>query len=184
MSKLELLVRRYEKFCALPWERSLAGPQRVWFVVYDPVDERRLRTRLPEFGEATTNSGHKWSHVDITDDFGCWVAAQEYRDSYFECPEDIDTVLPQFEQELINKVRAALEGGDESTIVAVSGIGSLFGIISVASLVQGVAPSIRGRMAIFFPGSFENNNYRLLDAKDGWNYLAVVITSHEGGDAQ
>ena len=34
---------------------------------------------------------------------------------------------------------------------------------------------------LFFPGEFENNNYRLLDARDGWNYLAVPITLHSGG---
>jgi hypothetical protein len=32
---------------------------------------------------------------------------------------------------------------------------------------------------IFFPGHFEHNNYRLLDARDGWNYHAVPIT-HAG----
>ena len=30
---------------------------------------------------------------------------------------------------------------------------------------------------IFFPGSYEDNNYRLLDGYDGWNYLAVPITA-------
>ncbi|SPE51782.1 conserved hypothetical protein [Verrucomicrobia bacterium] len=40
--------------------------------------------------------------------------------------------------------------------------------------------SIRGRLVLFFPGEFENNNYRLLDARDGWNYLAVPITLHAG----
>jgi hypothetical protein len=38
---------------------------------------------------------------------------------------------------------------------------------------------IRGRVVVFFPGEYENNNYRLLDARDGWNYLAVPITLHE-----
>jgi hypothetical protein len=33
---------------------------------------------------------------------------------------------------------------------------------------------------VFFPGVYENNNYRLLDARDGWNYLAVPITMQEG----
>ena len=39
---------------------------------------------------------------------------------------------------------------------------------------------IRGRLALFFPGDVDNNNYRLLDARDGWNYLAIPITLHHG----
>lgn len=38
---------------------------------------------------------------------------------------------------------------------------------------------IRGRVVVFFPGEYENSNYRLLDARDGWNYLAVPITLQE-----
>jgi len=28
---------------------------------------------------------------------------------------------------------------------------------------------------VFFPGEHEGNSYRLLDARDGWNYLAVPL---------
>jgi len=35
---------------------------------------------------------------------------------------------------------------------------------------------VHGRLVVFFPGSFEDNNYRLLDGYDGWNYLATPIT--------
>ena len=38
-----------------------------------------------------------------------------------------------------------------------------------------------GRLVVFFPGQFEQNNYRLLDARDGWNYLAVPITLYGEG---
>jgi len=50
----------------------------------------------------------------------------------------------------------------------------------VSDLMSAVDSSIRGRLLAFFPGEFENNNYRLLDARDGWNYLAVPITTREG----
>jgi hypothetical protein len=43
-----------------------------------------------------------------------------------------------------------------------------------------VVKDIRGRLVVFFPGEYEDNNYRLLDARDGWNYLAVPITLHNG----
>jgi hypothetical protein len=45
-----------------------------------------------------------------------------------------------------------------------------------------VEQAIRGRLVLFFPGEYENRNYRLLDARDGWNYLAVPITLHSGGE--
>jgi hypothetical protein len=50
----------------------------------------------------------------------------------------------------------------------------------VSELVSRVESSIRGRLLVFFPGEHENNTYRFLDAREGWNYLAVPITSDEG----
>ena len=43
-----------------------------------------------------------------------------------------------------------------------------------------VEAHIRGRLLVFFPGVYEQDNYRLLDARDGWNYHAVPITASEG----
>ena len=43
-----------------------------------------------------------------------------------------------------------------------------------------VEAHIRGRLLVFFPGIYEQDNYRLLDARDGWNYHAVPITASEG----
>ena len=64
-------------------------------------------------------------------------------------------------------------------MVAVSGVGSLFGLSKVKDVVDAFAPRVSGRLLVFFPGSFENNNYRLLDGYDGWNYLAVPITADQ-----
>ena len=49
-----------------------------------------------------------------------------------------------------------------------------------ADLHQRVADRIGGRFLVLFPGSYERGNYRLLDARDGWNYLAIPITIPEG----
>ena len=56
------------------------------------------------------------------------------------------------------------------------GVGSLFAFTRVSQVLKLIESSIRGRLVIFFPGQYEQNNYRLLDARDGWNYLAVPIT--------
>ena len=52
----------------------------------------------------------------------------------------------------------------------------IFGLLKVKEVVDRLAPHITGRLVVLFPGSFENNNYRLLDGYDGWNYLATPIT--------
>ena len=47
MNEIEGLLKAYERFLQLPWDRTLAGPQKVWFAIYEPAQERRLRLRLP-----------------------------------------------------------------------------------------------------------------------------------------
>ena len=63
-----------------------------------------------------------------------------------------------------------------AAIVAIAGVGALFGVSSVSKVVEQAAPAIQGRLVVFFPGEVEDNNYRLLDARDGWNYMAHAIT--------
>jgi hypothetical protein len=59
-------------------------------------------------------------------------------------------------------------------------VACLFGFTRVSLVLKEVTTDIRGRLVVFFPGEYEDNNYRLLDARDGWNYLAVPITLHNG----
>lgn len=188
MSELNRLIKNYERFVQLPWDQNLAGPQKVWFVVYDKAQERRFRLRIPEFEIATRNAGHGWFHLDLTDAFAEWMAAQEYREAYFEDPEALDLPLrDQFLPFLAQRLRAVLTapGVDNNTVVAVSGVGALFGLARVSVLVDRVAPAIRGRLLVFFPGEVTFNgdnprrgrNFRLLDARDGWDYHAIVITA-------
>lgn len=185
-NKVERLAQRYKQFCSLPWERSLAGAQRIWFAVYDKQDERRLRARADEFEVITRAAGHGFHLVDLTSAFGRWMATQEYRESYFEAPEDLELLLPEFEQAVVEKMKAALEAPEinEDTVVAVQGIACLFGFAKVSSVIAKVAPSVRGRLLVFFPGEHENSNYRLLDARDGWNYMAIPITAHDEAEAR
>jgi hypothetical protein len=179
MSKLDDLLRNYEAFIALPWQQGLAGAQRVVFVVYDKTDERRLQARVDEFELATTKAGHGWRRVDLTNAFAEWMATQEYRESYFEYPEDLATVLPDFEAYLQQRIRDAVADCGKNDVVALSGIASLFGFTRVSSVVQGVADAVPGRLLVLFPGEYEDSRYRLLDARDGWSYLAMPITAHQ-----
>ena len=62
-------------------------------------------------------------------------------------------------------------------VIAISGVGSIFGFIKVSELVDRLSPKVKGRLLVLFPGSYEeNNNYKLLDGYDGWNYHALPIT--------
>ena len=173
---MESLIKEYEGFVQLPWQSGLAGPQKVWFVLYPPSEEKRLRARVGEFELATKKAGHGWSLVDLTDSFAAWMAGQEYRESYFAEPEFLDLHLPAYTHELSNLLRASLSEVTDSDVVAVLGAGSLFGLARVSELLQQVAPSIAGRLVVFFPGERDGNSYRLLDARVGWNYLAIPIS--------
>ena len=177
MSEIEALLSEYKRYVSLPWDRKLAGPQRVWFARYPPSQERRLRLRIGEFQIATTDAGHMWRLVDITDSFAEWMTNHEYRDAYFEQPEDLELALVDFSDFVAERVRQELKkpGTEENTVVALLGLASLFGLIRGAELVAKVDSEISGRLLAFFPGQRDGSNWRLLNARDGWNYHAVPI---------
>lgn len=180
--EVEGLLRAYERHVQVPWDDRIAGPERVWFAIYDPLQERRLRARIKAFQNATEATGHGWRQLDITDAFAEWMAAHEYREAYFEEPTLLGSALDDFTRDVTQRFVDALTAPDvdANTVVAVVGVGSLFGLTHVSKVVQGTADAIRGRLLVFFPGQHEKQNYRLLDARDGWNYLAVPITAKNG----
>lgn len=180
-SKLDFLIERYKRVVALPWERHLAGPQRVWFAIYDKTDERRLRYRIHDFESATLIAGHAWAEVDLTDAFARWMGEFPYRDAYFEDPDEIGRILPEFEIAVVERVESVFRSGNPDTVVAIRGVACLYGLLKVSDVVERLSTHVPGRLLVFFPGEHEGNNYRLLDARDGWNYLAVPITAHETG---
>ena len=183
MGRIEDLASRYESHISAPWQKNLAGAQRAIFVVYPPEDERKLRARLDEFETRTTEAGHPWKPFDFTPVFAKWMAAMDYRDSYFEEPRDLSLKLQlEFVKHAAGELRGTLSAPDvtEETVVAVYGIAGLFGFTRASLVLKEVEQDIKGRLVLFFPGEYENNNYRLLNARDGWNYLAIPITLHGG----
>lgn len=184
MGRIEDLASEFDRHICLPWQRTIAGGQRVILVVYEKELERSLRARLGEFEQRTRASGHGWVHLDLTRAFGDWMAAEEYRDAYFEAPDDLRMKLEgEFQDAVVVRLRELLRAADENTVVAVTGVASLYGFVRVSDLIRTLEPDIMGRLVIFFPGSKDGNVYRLLDARDGWNYLANSITLHGRGGA-
>ena len=185
MGRIEDLADRYERHIAAPWQRNLAGAQKAIFVVYPKEDERKLRAKRREFEVRTKDAGHSWHEFDFTPVFADWMAADEYRDAYFECPDDLEMKLKgEFVDHAAEQLGVVLtaDGVDEDTVVGVFGAASLYGFCRVSLILTKVEADIRGRLVLFFPGEYDQNNYRLLDARDGWNYLAVPITVHQGDD--
>ena len=184
MGRIDLLAERYGSYIGLPWQKDLAGAERALFIVYDKKDERRLRARKDLFELATTKAGHQWLQCDLTGAFAQWMSSTEYRDSYFESPEDLQLKLEEdFLAHVAGLVRRELQApaADAGSVVGVYGVASLFGFVRVSELMKAIEQDIRGRLVVFFPGEYEDSNYRLLDARDGWNYLAVPITLQEEG---
>ena len=187
MGQIERLIQNYDTRVSLPWEQFVAGPQRVWFAVYSKAEERRLRRRLDEFEIFTKRAKHGWVILDLTDSFARWLSTcdDDHRLGYFAAPEHMEgesSALDDFKEAVIRQVADVLTSPkvDESTVVAVYGVASLFGFMKTSELVSKVESAIRGRLLVFFPGEHENNTYRFLDAREGWNYLAVPITADEG----
>lgn len=183
MGRIEDLASRYQSHISTPWQRNLAGAQRTIFVVHDKADERKLRAKLELFEMATRQVGHSWKLFDFTGTFARWMAGMDYREAYFEEPSDLSLKLDSdFAHFAAAELRAVLtaEDANAETVVAVHGVASLFGFTKVSLVLKEIEHDIRGRLVLFFPGEFDNNNYRLLDARDGWNYLAVPITLHNG----
>jgi len=179
LGKVEELAKIYEKYISIPWRNTLAGGQRVFLVVYDKEMERSFRARKGEFAQRTIASGHGWKEFDCTSCFAEWLAAQQYREDYFAYPNDLQMKLDsEFLEHVVNKIKTLLHESDEQTVVAVTGVGSLYGFIRITDLIRFLEPEIKGRLVVFFPGTKDGDNYRLLDARDGWNYLAQSITLH------
>jgi hypothetical protein len=178
MSTIEDLRDAYARFVGLPWSDGLSGAERVWMAIYPPREERRLRMRVGEFEHATRDAGHGWKLTDVTNVFAEWLSAHEYRESYFEAPELLDTALERFGKYLAERVMTVLTSDDVNgqTVVAILGVGALFGVYRVSYLLEQIDHAIRGRVLVFFPGEVQGSNYRLLDGRDGWNYRATPIT--------
>jgi len=180
MSAIDRLLTNYSRQVRLPWSPSMSGKQRVWFAVYPPAEERRVRARLPQFEALTLEANHGWLTVDLTNLLPQWIAAHEYREGIFAEPEHF-SVNSELEDLAVERVRQAC-GAEEATgtsVVALTGLATLFDFMRVSSLIEHVEDSVRGRLLVFFPGEYTGNVYRFMDARDGFNYMAVPITSAE-----
>ncbi|MFQ6238241.1 BREX protein BrxB domain-containing protein [Sinorhizobium meliloti] len=179
MSKIKRLLKSYGSFISTPWRDDVAAAQRVIFCVYDEAEERAFRIKIEEFELATREARHDWHLFDLTETFAMWLGRQRYAKSYFEKPHLLPTIYPKYLDFIAAEFERYLAetAATSNSVVGLCGVGCLFGFLKVKDVVDRLAPLVSGRLVVFFPGSYENNNYRLLDGYDGWNYLAVPITA-------
>lgn len=180
MGKIEQLAKRFEDHISLPWQQHLAAPEKTLFIVYPKEEERRLRAKRDVFRQACEKSQHGWHNVDLDTAFADWMSAQDYASDYFAFPDDLRQKLDaDFTEYVGGVIRKALETATPNDVVAVFGVGTLFGFAHVSALLKHLEGHVLGRLAFFFPGSYDKNVFRLLDARDGWGYMALPITLNE-----
>jgi hypothetical protein len=140
MARIEDLAESYGRHIVVPWQRMVAGAQRVVMIVYEREIERTLRARQKLFETATVSAGHDWREVDLTDGFAKWMASDEYRDAYFEDPSDLALKLDshEFRDYLADTIRRVLTADDvtESTVVALFGVGAIFGFAKLSEVLR------------------------------------------------
>jgi hypothetical protein len=179
LSKSDRLLEEYEHVVSEPWSTSLSGQERVWFLVYEPSDQRMVEYQIGDFETATLKAGKKWNSISLKECFPLWLTQHEYRDDYFRNPKFIIPELKaNFGDFAVNFLRSKLrdQNTDPDTLTAITDVSSLYSFIRLSELLRACDKNFKGRLLIFFPGEFENNQYRLLNARDGWNYLARPIT--------
>ncbi len=174
---VEDLLEAFRMRLTVPWRLDEAPAGRVWMLWYDKSLERRVRGRLAEFRLAAQQSGKGWHEFDLAPEFGTWVASQTWFERAAKRPSTLGTVLPDFEAYLTRRVRKRLIECGANDILALTGAASLFGFTRASSLITSVAAAVPGRLLVTFPGTHQGGIYRLLDARDGWSYLAVPIPS-------
>jgi hypothetical protein len=180
MSAVDRLLSNYSRQVCLPWSANISGKQRVWFAVYPPAEERRVRARLPQFEASTLAANHGWSAVDLTRVLPEFLAIHKYRESIFQNPQHLRAGI-EIETRAAALVNTACsrEEADSRSVVAITGLASMFDFMRVSSLIERVENNVSGRLLVFFPGEYAGNVYRFMDARDGFNYMAVPITSTE-----
>ena len=179
MTSFDEILAAYAKTVQLPWAADTPPVGRVWIVWYDKGLQRRFTGRLGDFEAATIKTGRRWHLVDLSQRFGRWVAQHELFDALVLQPKEIRGLLPEFEAALVADVKDALSDCAPNSVLAINGCGALFGVASVSTLISRVSDHIPGRLLIGFPGKHAGGVYRLLDARDGWNYHAIPIPPND-----
>jgi hypothetical protein len=184
MNRIDQLIENYRNHIQMPLRPGLAAAQRVWFAVYPAGEERRLINRIDEFEMLTKAAGHPWVRIELKGRLAEWISSvdEDERSEWFRNPSDIDLYARTEWKNLLTehfKQTVASTTGPERTVFALTGLMDLYDFLHVSELIEGMLQDFPGHLLVFFPGEKEANAYRFLDARTGWNYLAVPILSEK-----
>jgi hypothetical protein len=185
MSKLDRLAQAFSAHVKIGWPASSSGAQRVIMLVYDPSDERALRRKLDLFAQGAHAAGKSWDLMDLAPIVAEWLAGHRYKEVYFAEPDELSTAAEdRIAAAIAQKVEAALVSDPlgPDGILALYGVAALFGFTSLSDILARVEHAIPGRLLVFFPGRVQDGRYRLLDARESWDYHAVPITLDDHGE--
>lgn len=185
MSRVSDLIQAYRRHVEIPFRTNLPLSQRTWFLVYPPEDERKLRNQLPELEIATHDAGLTWHQIDLSSSFSSWFDKhdpdEEQRLEALAIPEDTeDYAEPAFAEFLAasisQQIQKFITSDPTRTVHAICGVMELYDFVHLSSVIDKLPKNISGALLLLFPGTRENNTYRFLGARDGWDYLATPIT--------
>lgn len=184
MPNIQRLVNNYTSYVKLPWQNNLSASESIWFAVYPPEKERSLLARLDEFSIETINAGKNWCGINLQGLFTEWLDQEDKdeRDAMFASPGDLEFFAKEDLAEfLADKIIEKFETSDtaDNTVFALYGLMELYDYVEVSKLIEELDTNLKGRLLVFFPGSKEHNTYRFMNARKGWDYLAVCIDSSQ-----
>src|SRR5580700_10113789 len=127
MTAIDRLLSNYSRQVRLPWSANMSGKQRIWFAVYPPAEERRVRAKRPQFEALTLEANHGWSTIDLTRLVAEFLATHKYREAIFKTPQHLraGSELEIRAAALVNEA-CSREEADAGSVVAVTGLASLF----------------------------------------------------------
>lgn len=178
-SRTDQLLAAFERVVREPWSAHLSGAERIWFLVFDPAELRRVEMRMGDFESAARRANRRWVSISLKSYFPRWMADHDYRDAYFDSPNALnDQLAIDFYPYVLDYLSAELDRlpPDSQTVIALRDVAALFGFVRLSDVLNALNTRFEGRLVVFFPGEFTHNQYRLLDARDGWSYLARPIT--------
>jgi hypothetical protein len=184
MNRINQLLENYRNHIRMTFRPGQPASQRAWFAVYPAEEERRLINRIDEFEMATTAAGHPWVRIDLQGSLARWLSSVDEEDlaEWFRNPGDIELYAQSEFVRVITtyfQKEAARTNVPDHTVFALTGLMELWDFIHVSKLIEVLQPLCSGYLLIFFPGEREGNTYRFLDARTGWNYLAIPILSEK-----
>lgn len=182
MNYVERLIEALSQQLRHPWGHDKSGGERVWFLVFDPDRLRTVLARKDAFQLATEAAGKRWEEIDISRSFGRWMAGHRYAARYFARPKLASTIAEDYATVLAAEIKQHImeRQVDEETLLVMTGTEALYGILKLSHITRLIEDHVSGRLLVFFPGEYREPQYRFLDARDGWNYLAIPIVPVSG----